>query len=298
MTHQPPSWMYAIFFLLCFAQPNIIQSSEIFYGTNTNNSVTVPVPAATIQHKIHKNSESNIGLWNVTDANSTCILLKGLIKLSINYTDTSNNSKTGDVIVPASAKASGSCYEQYIILSWQEESTLEYQEFNNTLTLVFQANDKSRKKTMVQGTKIPTGKFAIVEITAVISKNERIFPNATNPGDRFMIGLDELVLLPTTLTHSYACYATVALTSPINNQITVLLQNFQIEAFRKVNKVQSASKFSTAEHCAADEISSGSLIVTVIISILSIVFVALAVAAVATYVLKRRQASASDYESM
>lgn len=246
---------------------------------------TVPVPQWHYGLKsdfLH--SENEAGTWSVTEKNITCILLKGKVQLTINYTDTSNTTKLSNIDVPPSALAKGSCSEpneQYIILSWQPISNSSKPHgLNNTLTFVFSANETSKNYSDDDSGIIPAGKFAIIKVATVIHKNEQTFPNSTNPGDPVVIDQEGLAVFPTTLKHSFACDAVISIGSP-NDQLAVLLQDSQMESFRVLPKGrQEDLDFSPAEHCSADEISTGHVVIIVLICVVVLVLIAIAIAAV------------------
>lgn len=252
-------------------------------------------------------SENEAGSWNVSERNVTCILLRGNVQLTINYTDTSNTTKLSSIDVPPSALAKGSCTEpneQYIILSWQPTfNSSQAHSLNNTLTFVFRANETSRKFTDDRGV-IPVGKFAIVKVAVVIHKNEQTFPNATNPGDPIMIDQQGLAVFPTTLKHSFACDAVISIGSS-NDKLAVLLEDSQIESFRVLPKGHKEDgDFSPAEHCSADEISTGHLVIIVILCVVVLVLIAIAIAAVyhmeyvTKWLGKRRASTETGYQNM
>ncbi|CAL8138184.1 unnamed protein product [Orchesella dallaii] len=258
--------------------------------TTTAAPITTPTPTPTPAFP------DNIGSWNVTDGNVTCIMIHAGIRLNVNYTDINNSTRLALIDIPSSAAANGSCDDanvQYVKFSWfySESHALE-----NTLTIVFQANATNKNDSGTPpATPIPVGKFAIIKISAELNKDTKLFPNATDIGNPFSFDQQNLVVFPTTLNHSFACAAETAI-GTTTQDLSLQLQNSQIEAFKK--GPVASGVFSTAEHCSADEISSGSMIGTVIITILIIVLLALGAAALVTYVLKKRRATASGYENM
>jgi len=260
--------------------------------TSTTTAAPAPVPTTTPAPVF----PDNVGSWNVTDGNVTCIMIRAGIRLNVNYTDISNTTRLSLIDIPSSAVVSGSCNdanEQYIKFTWYYS---ESHALSNNLTIVFQANATSKNDSGTTSvTLIPLGKFAIIKLSAVLNKDANLFPNATDPSNPFTIDQQNLLLLPTTLDHSFACASETTVGST-DQQLSIQLQNSQIEAFKKPSG--KSGDFSAAEHCSADEISSGSMIGTVVITILIIVLLALGAAALVTYVLKKRRATASGYENM
>ncbi|ODM99101.1 Lysosome-associated membrane glycoprotein 1 [Orchesella cincta] len=276
--------------LLCAAVLFCLHAVGAANETTTVAPVPTPTPAPAPVYP------DNTGSWNVTEGNATCVLIRAGIRLNVNYTDINNNTRKTPIDIPSSAVAIGSCNdssEQYIRLAWYYS---ESHALNNTLTIVFQANATNKNESgILSANPVPLGKFAIIKVSAMLNKDEKLFPNATDAGNPFTIDQQNLVVLPTSLNHSFACASEVVVGST-SQQLSLKLQNSQIEAFK--TGPGKSEDFSTAEHCAADEISSGSMIGTIVITILIIVLLALGAAALVTYVLKKRRATASGYENM
>jgi hypothetical protein len=211
--------------------------------------------------------------------------------------------------IPASARSSGNCGEaqQSIVLSWDAESNSTSKGLNNSLTFDFLANSTGNTSSVASiSGHVPHGLYAIVKVTAILHKTFELFPNASNPTVPFILkqeATSSFLGYPTSLNHSYICGSVMKIDSntasgsSIPPQLSVSLDQSQVEAFRRG---KDDEKFGEAEHCPADEISSGSVVGTVILTISVIVVLALGVAALATYVLKKRRGATggSGYENM
>lgn len=258
--------------------------------------ITLSFRQTTCQHSSYS-EEAAVGTWNVTESNVTCILLKSAITLKVNYNDSNNKTVTSVLNIPLSAQPSGSCMDQHqhIILSWQQPTnSTRHQGLNNSLTFDFYANETNKNGSSADVKGVPLGKFAIVKVEATIQKYPDWFPNVTYPSKPFFLSEDGLLVMPTSLNHSFACNSAVTIGSA-DKQVQIVLESSQIEAFKRGSP---STGYNVAEHCSADEVSSGSVIGTVIVSILIIILLALGVAALTTYYLKKRRAASSAYETM
>ncbi|KAJ9592745.1 hypothetical protein L9F63_015583, partial [Diploptera punctata] len=237
----------------------------------TTPSHTTPAPTPSPKPP----QKPEVGKWNVTDSNTTCIMVDMAIQLNISYIDKNNKNRSSIVFVPKDANATGSCGNetQVLDLEWKEDN----KSFGN-LSFIFSKNDTTKH-------------FEISSITVAVIASNKTFPNIT--GNNSIELITKKAEFSTPVSKSYRCVKeqsfvlkTVNATNVTDSEITV--SHVQLEAFN----TKKDANFGTAEDC---EPSSSTDIVPIAVGCALVGLVAIVLIA---YLVGRRRSQARGYLSM
>ena len=262
-----------------------VSTSESTTASSTSESTTVPsttsgtTPTPT-DPPAPLPTKPEVGNFNVTVGNTTCILLKMAASFSIPYSRTDKKNDTATINVLKTANVTGNCGNdtQVIVLSFGDVNA------TRKLTISFAKDNKSDPNT-----------YNISQIQLDYFADSTTFPDHDGPAKRALV-LTNLNngnnAEMTKVGNSFECKSnqSFAITQSGTKDATLTLSNAQYEAYRTAK----GGSFSTGSACAADAAGTSNIVPIAVGCALA----ALVVIVIIAYLIGRRRAKTKGYQSM